>query len=133
MQHYHERFNPPQHRDEREISRRCDRNTKIAPNVNGAELTEVCRGAGRAGTPTSSPTPSRVRGRLFRDWSVTIGNRHERNTGRYSRTTRAVHIELAESLSSDSMILALRRFIARRGTPSDIRTTARISSAQTKN
>ncbi|GBP89433.1 hypothetical protein EVAR_89137_1 [Eumeta japonica] len=33
---------------------------------------------------------------------------------------RAVHIELAESLSSDSMILALRRFIARRGTQSDV-------------
>ncbi|GBP82294.1 hypothetical protein EVAR_86648_1 [Eumeta japonica] len=51
--------------------------------------------------------------------SVTIGRRHEKRYGALFTclTTRAVHIELAESLSSDSMILALRRFIARRGTP----------------
>ncbi|GBP58715.1 hypothetical protein EVAR_35493_1 [Eumeta japonica] len=55
----------------------------------------------------------------FGPMSVTIGRRHEKRYGSLFTclTTRAVHIELAESLSSDSIILALRRFIARRGTP----------------
>lgn len=35
-------------------------------------------------------------------------------------TTRGVHIELAHSLSSDSCILGLRRFMSRRGTPREI-------------
>lgn len=35
-------------------------------------------------------------------------------------TTRAVHIEIAASESTDSFIMALRRFIARRGCPADI-------------
>ena len=34
--------------------------------------------------------------------------------------TRAVHLEVAKSLETDSFINALRRFIARRGPPSDI-------------
>ncbi|XP_078493208.1 uncharacterized protein LOC144748760 [Ciona intestinalis] len=35
-------------------------------------------------------------------------------------TTRAVHLELARDLSTDSLLNALRRFIARRGTPDHI-------------
>ena len=35
-------------------------------------------------------------------------------------TTRAVHVELAGDLSTDSFILALRRFISRRGHPKTI-------------
>lgn len=35
-------------------------------------------------------------------------------------TVRAVHIEVVESLSSDSALMALRRFIARRGCPTRI-------------
>jgi len=34
--------------------------------------------------------------------------------------TRAVHLEVAKSLETDSFINALRRFIARRGPPSDV-------------
>ena len=36
-------------------------------------------------------------------------------------TTRAVHLEIAGDLSSDSFILSLRRFIARRGNVKNIR------------
>ncbi|XP_047038616.1 uncharacterized protein LOC124643643 [Helicoverpa zea] len=35
-------------------------------------------------------------------------------------TTRAVHLEIAHSLSADSAVLALRRFAARRGCPTEI-------------
>lgn len=35
-------------------------------------------------------------------------------------TIRAIHLEISESLSTDSTIMALRRMIARRGTPSVI-------------
>lgn len=35
-------------------------------------------------------------------------------------TTRAVHLEVAGTLTTDSAIMALRRFIARRGTPTEI-------------
>lgn len=55
----------------------------------------------------------------FGPMTVTVGRRHEKRWGALftCMTTRAVHIELAASLSADSMILALRRMAARRGTP----------------
>ncbi|XP_060801075.1 uncharacterized protein LOC106136136 [Amyelois transitella] len=54
--------------------------------------------------------------------TVTIGRRHEK---RYVAlltclTCRAIHLEIVHSLSSDSAIMALRRFIARRGVPHTI-------------
>ena len=36
-------------------------------------------------------------------------------------TTRAIHLEVAHSLDTDSFIQALQRFIARRGEPAEIR------------
>ena len=36
-------------------------------------------------------------------------------------TTRAVHMEMRHDLSSDATLTALRRFFARRGSPSEIR------------
>lgn len=53
---------------------------------------------------------------------VTIGRRREKRWAALFTclTTRAVHIELASSLSADSMIMALRRFMARRGQPATI-------------
>ena len=37
-------------------------------------------------------------------------------------TTRAIHLEFAPSLETDDFINVLRQFIARRGTPKEIRT-----------
>ena len=50
---------------------------------------------------------------------VTIGRRREKRWGALFTclTTRAVHLELASSLSTSSMIMALRRMAARRGSP----------------
>ncbi|XP_060802199.1 uncharacterized protein LOC132902161 [Amyelois transitella] len=55
----------------------------------------------------------------FGPMTITIGRRHEKRWGALFTclTTRAVHVELATSLSTDSMIMALRRFAARRGMP----------------
>ncbi|GBP53427.1 hypothetical protein EVAR_17502_1 [Eumeta japonica] len=91
MKHYHERFNHGNHNtvmneiSRNIISRRCDRNYEKSPtNVNGAELTEVCRKC------------------------------------RLRRVTCLPNAYVITNPFTYSMILALRRFIARRGTPSDV-------------
>lgn len=50
---------------------------------------------------------------------VLVGRRHEKRWGVIitCMTVRAIHIEVAHSLTTDSCILALRNFIARRGSP----------------
>lgn len=50
---------------------------------------------------------------------TTIGRRHEkRYVALYTcLTTRAIHLELVHSLSADSAMMSLRRFVARRGAP----------------
>lgn len=50
---------------------------------------------------------------------ITVGRRQEKRwIALYTcLTTRAIHLEIASSLSTDSMLLSLRRMIARRGTP----------------
>lgn len=57
---------------------------------------------------------------FFGPMEVVIGRRREKRYGALFTclTTRAVHLELAHQLSSDSFILALRRMSARRGYPS---------------
>ena len=58
----------------------------------------------------------------FGPMEVTIGRRREKRWGVIFTclTLRAVHLETAASLSADSAIMALRRFIARRGQPDTI-------------
>lgn len=58
----------------------------------------------------------------FGPMSVTVGRRREKRWGVLFTclTTRAVHLELAASLSTSSMIMALRRLSARRGSPKRI-------------
>lgn len=54
--------------------------------------------------------------------SVLVGRLIEKRWGVLltCMTTRSVHIEIAHSLTTDSCILALRNFIARRGSPVQI-------------
>ncbi|XP_062710317.1 uncharacterized protein LOC134288698 [Aedes albopictus] len=53
---------------------------------------------------------------------VVVGRRHEKRWGMLATclTTRAIHIELVNSLSTDSCIMAIRNFVARRGQPRKI-------------
>lgn len=54
--------------------------------------------------------------------NITVGRRHEKRYGVLFTclTTRAVHLEVANFLTTDSAIMAIRRFISRRGYPKQI-------------
>jgi hypothetical protein len=56
---------------------------------------------------------------LFGPMEVIVGRRHEHRYGVLFTclTLRAIHLELVHSLTSDSLIMALRRMAARRGWP----------------
>ncbi|XP_062714227.1 uncharacterized protein LOC134290998 [Aedes albopictus] len=56
---------------------------------------------------------------LFGPYEVVIGRRVEKRWGMLVTclTIRAIHVEVVHSLSTDSCIMALRNFIARRGKP----------------
>jgi len=58
----------------------------------------------------------------FGPMEVVIGRRHEKRYGVLftCMTTRAVHLEVAASLTTDSAIMAIRRMAARRGHPKEI-------------
>ncbi|XDV26786.1 hypothetical protein PO909_030419 [Leuciscus waleckii] len=53
---------------------------------------------------------------------VKIGRRTEKRWGILFKclTTRAVHLDLLSSMSTDSFLMALRRFVSRRGTPPEL-------------
>ncbi|XP_073766348.1 uncharacterized protein [Danio rerio] len=59
----------------------------------------------------------------FGPYQVKIGRRVEKRWGVIFKclTTRAVHIELLNSMDVDAFLLALRRFMARRGRPKELR------------
>ncbi len=58
----------------------------------------------------------------FGPFQIKIGRRCEKRWGIIFKclTTRCVHIDLLTSIDTDSFLMALRRFIARRGTPSEL-------------
>ncbi|CAH8507091.1 unnamed protein product, partial [Dicrocoelium dendriticum] len=58
----------------------------------------------------------------FGPFIVKHGRRQEKRYGCLftCMQARAVHIELSPTLSTDSFIMALKRFVARRGTPAEI-------------
>lgn len=58
----------------------------------------------------------------FGPYTVKVGRRHEKHWGLIFKclTTKCIHLDLINSLDTDAFLLALRRFIARRGTPSEI-------------
>ncbi|CAL9703965.1 unnamed protein product [Knipowitschia caucasica] len=58
----------------------------------------------------------------FGPYTVKIGRRNEKRWGILFKclTTRAVHLDLIPSIDTDAFLMALRRFIARRGKPKEI-------------
>lgn len=58
----------------------------------------------------------------FGPLTIKIGRRNEKRWGLLFKclTTRAVHLEVLTSIDSDAFLMALRRFIARRGTPHEL-------------
>lgn len=58
----------------------------------------------------------------FGPFEVKVGRRLEKRWGIIFKclTVRAVHLDLLTSIDADSFLMALRRFIARRGTPAEI-------------
>lgn len=58
----------------------------------------------------------------FGRFLVKIGRRTEKRWGVIFKclTTRCIHLDLLNSMDADAFLLSLRRFIARRGTPSEI-------------
>ncbi|KAL1261107.1 hypothetical protein QQF64_008934 [Cirrhinus molitorella] len=58
----------------------------------------------------------------FGPFQVKLGRRSEKRWGIIYKclTTRAVHLDLLHSMDSDSFLMSLRRFIARRGSPAKL-------------
>jgi len=58
----------------------------------------------------------------FRPFTVKIGRRHEKRWGIIFKclTTRCIHLDLLHHMDTDSFLMALRRFIARRGKPFEL-------------
>ncbi|XP_019204872.1 uncharacterized protein LOC109196100 [Oreochromis niloticus] len=58
----------------------------------------------------------------FGPYTIKIGRRHEKRWGIIFKclTTRCVHLDLLPSLDSDAFLMAVRRFVSRRGTPFEI-------------
>ncbi|XP_049886534.1 uncharacterized protein LOC126381018 [Pectinophora gossypiella] len=95
---------------------------------------QVCRI--RRATPAQPSTGNHPKSRLahhqrpftytgldyFGPMTVTVGRAHQKRYGVLFTclTTRAVHLELAGSLSTDSAVMALRRFIGRRRCPTEL-------------
>ncbi|GBP84514.1 hypothetical protein EVAR_12653_1 [Eumeta japonica] len=93
-------------------------------SVNGAEYIDETDDAATGELPTErlkahEPPFNCSAIDYFGPMIVTVGRRTEKRWGVLITclTTRAVHLEIAASLTPSSAILALRRFMARRGTP----------------
>ncbi|KAE8292497.1 hypothetical protein D5F01_LYC09867 [Larimichthys crocea] len=58
----------------------------------------------------------------FGPYSIKIGRRSEKHWGILFKcmTTRAVHVDILSSIDTDAFLMALRRFIARRGKPFEL-------------
>lgn len=58
----------------------------------------------------------------FGPYNIKIGRRMEKRWGIILKcmTTRAVHLDLLSSIDTDSFLMALRRFVARRGKPFEL-------------
>lgn len=58
----------------------------------------------------------------FGPYNVAVGKRSEKRWGIIFKclTTQCVHLDLLQSMDTDSFLMALQRFISRRGTPKEI-------------
>ncbi|XP_073789994.1 uncharacterized protein [Danio rerio] len=58
----------------------------------------------------------------FGPFQIRIGRRSEKRWGIIYKclTTRAVHLDLLHNMDTDSFLMSLRRFVARRGTPAEL-------------
>lgn len=58
----------------------------------------------------------------FGPFQVKVGRRNEKRWGIIFKclTTRGVHLDILTSINADSFLMALSRFIARRGTPAEL-------------
>ncbi|GBP61414.1 hypothetical protein EVAR_37946_1 [Eumeta japonica] len=131
VEHYHRRAGHANHEAVVNIIRERFWITRLRPTVKKvANACRLCR-VRRAQPVTpkmadlpggASPSSKAIyahRVDYFGPLEVTVGRRREKRWAALFTclTTRAVHMEVASSLSADSMIMALRRFMARRGQP----------------
>ncbi|XP_053667897.1 uncharacterized protein LOC128718276 [Anopheles marshallii] len=117
MQQYHERYKYGNH----STVLGALRATYYIPKLLG-EYRRIRKKCQKCKVDNALPETPLIGIDYFGPFLVAVGRRVEKRWGAIFTclTTRAVHLEVAASLNTASCILAIRRFIARRGTPHDM-------------
>ncbi|KAL0165842.1 hypothetical protein M9458_037686, partial [Cirrhinus mrigala] len=96
-------------------------NSTIPAYLHRLSAMEIKSTSSEDGRPTySTPTPFISQRFTQRGW--TVDRRTEKRWGIIFKclTTRCVHLEILTNMNADSFLMALRRFIGRRGTPAEL-------------